>query len=221
MDFNLVVILSFSISIPAIIGWIRYLKINPAYYPFIHCIWIGSLNEIISFTLIQNGYHSSINNNLYALIESLLIVWQFKKWKLFDLSKNLYFLIVSSYIGVWFIEHLIIHDIYYSTSYFRVFYSFVIVLMSINVINRLITEEKENILTNSIFLICIAFVLYYTYYILIMSFWYYGLNFNESFLMKVSSIMPFVNLLSNLLFALAFLWIQPKKRFSLPSLSLL
>ena len=50
---KLIVVFSFSIAIAAIIGWIRFKKINPAYYPFVICIWIGLLNEILSYIVIQ------------------------------------------------------------------------------------------------------------------------------------------------------------------------
>lgn len=218
MNYNLAVILTCSIFIPAIIGLIRINKISSTYYPFLFCIWLGSLNEVTSYTIGKMGQQTSFNNNVYAFFESLLFVWQFKKWRLFDNSKILYHTIIVAFICAWLIEHFIIHEIDYSTSYFRVLYSFVVVLMSINVVNSLIIQERQNLLINPVFLICIAFIIHYTYYVLVMAFWYYGLNFSEPFLIKVAFVMPYVNFLSNLLFGFAFLWIQPKQRFSLPSL---
>jgi hypothetical protein len=47
---------------------------------------VGLLNEIISFIVAQSGHSNSLNNNIYALIESLLIAWQFKEWDLFPFS---------------------------------------------------------------------------------------------------------------------------------------
>src|SRR5204863_130434 len=81
--YNLNLILSFSISIPALIGLVRFSKISNVFYPILYCIWIGLLNEIISYVMIQNGYQNGINNNIYALIESLLIDWNFKNWTVF------------------------------------------------------------------------------------------------------------------------------------------
>ena len=88
MNYWLVVIFSFSIIIAATIGWVRFRKINPAYYPFIYCIWLAFLNEILSFIFAQTIRDNSVNNNLYALAESLLIVWQFRNWGIFKNKDN-------------------------------------------------------------------------------------------------------------------------------------
>ena len=49
-------LMSASIFIAAIIGVVRFNKIDPVYYPVISCFWVASVNEIISFGLIENGF---------------------------------------------------------------------------------------------------------------------------------------------------------------------
>lgn len=216
MKITLIDLYSFSIIIAAAIGWARFAKINPAYYPFLFLIWIGLLNEILGYFLIYSGHSNAINNNIYVLIESLLIAWQFEKWGLFEQSKWLYKSILSLFVLTWLIEILFIKGINLTISYFRIIYSFVIVLMSLNVINRQLLSEKKSIYKNAIFLICTIFVIYFLYKAIVGIFWLYGLGENHQFRMNVIWILIYVNLFANLMYALAVVWIPTKHRFSLP-----
>lgn len=217
MSYTLSAILSFSIAIAAIIGWIRFTRINPAYYPFIYCIWIGLINEIISFFLINAGYHNAINNNIYSLLESIFLTWQFKKWGAFDRFKPSFIIIISLFVVTWTINNFFISSITHFTLYFRALYSFIIVLLSTGILSSLIIRERKNLLKNSVFLICIAFIIYFTYRVLLYSFWIYGFGVSRDFRIKIISFIPYLNLFSNLIYALAVLWMQKKYRFSMPS----
>lgn len=217
MSYQLAVIFTFSIAIAAIIGWIRFKVINPAYYPFLYCIWIGLLNEIIGYVFARSGLSNAINNNIYVLAEAILFTWQFKNWGLFRRVKKLFIVLLGSYVIFWFIESILLGRIIYTTSYFRVFYSFIIVLMSINIINEQLVSEKRNFLKSPIFLICLGFVIYYTYKVLVGVFWLYGLGGSRQFRINLIWILIYINLLTNLIYALAVLWMPRRHRFSLPS----
>lgn len=217
MSHTLSAILSFSIAIAAIISWIRFSKINPVYYPFIYCLWIGLLNEIISYFLINAGYHNAINNNIYTLIESILILWQFKKWGAFERLRFAFPTGIIAFVLAWVANNFFISWITHFTLYFRVLYSFVFVLLSINVLNSLLVLERKNLLKNPIFIICIAFIIYFTYRVLLYSFWIYGFGVSRDFRIRIVSFIPYINLFANLLFALAVLWMPKKYRFSIPS----
>jgi len=215
MSYTLVIIFSFSITIAAIIGWIRFKDINPAYYPFLYLVWIGLVNEIIGYIITHRGYSNAVNNNTYVLIEAVLITWQFKKWELFERAKSLFVILLYSYILFWGIECFVFHRLFLIASYFRLYYSFVIVLMSINMINGQLMTESRNIFRNPIFLICIAFLIYYIYKVIVGIFRLYGLSGSESFKHHLDLFMPYINLFANLIFALAVLWMPKKHRFSL------
>src|SRR5205814_7501160 len=133
MNFTLVVIFSFSIFIAAIIGCIRFKKISPVYHPFLYCLWIGSANEILSYILVRRGFSTAINISIYVLAESLLFTWQFKNWGLFKRSKILFPILLGSLILFWGIEGFFIVKTQNTISYFRIFYSFLISIMSINI----------------------------------------------------------------------------------------
>src|ERR1043165_8478875 len=215
--YNLVILFSFSITIAAIIGCVRFKKINPVYFPFLYFVWAGLLNEVIGYIITHEGYSNAVNNNIYALIESLLITWQFKTWGLFKRVAYLFVVILLSFIIFWVVENTLMSNLNTPISYFRVFYSFVIVLMSINILNQNLSRERRNIIKNSAFLICLAFLINYSYSVIVGVFWLYGLEMNRQFRVNIVWILIYVNLFANLIYAFAVLWMPTKHRFSLPS----
>lgn len=217
MNFTLVVILSLSIIIPAMIGLIRFAKINEAFYPFIFCIWLGSINEIISVIIVTAHHSNAVNGNIYLLAESLLLVWQFQRWKLFNKNSIWFIGIVASLLFLWCTENFIISGITHFDSYFRIYYSTLLTFMSISILNRLIVTERRSLMKNPVFIICVALIIYYTMSILAEVFWIYGISLNKTFQTNVYHISVITNFISIILYTLAILWMPIKQRFSLPS----
>jgi hypothetical protein len=216
MSYSTIEIFSFSIVAAALIGGIRFTRISPAYYPFLICIWAGLLNEIISYIIIHSGHSNAPNSNIYILAEALLLTWQFKRWGIFARTKILFHGLIIFFVSVWVLENFVVYKITYFSSYFRMVYSFALALMSINHINVLIHKERKQLLRNPEFLICMAFVIYYTYKVMVEAFWIYGLNNSDDFRKNVYLILAYINLFANLIYALAILWMPTKHRFSLP-----
>jgi hypothetical protein len=216
MNFTLVVIFSFSIFIAAMIGCIRFKKISPMYYPFLYCLWIGSVNEILSYILVKTGFSTAINISIYVLAESLLFTWQFKNWGLFKRSKILFPILIVSLILFWSVENFFIGGLQSPISYFRIFHSLLISIMSLNIINNQLNLERKNIIKNPIFLICIVFVIYFTCDVIVGLFWLYGLHMSMKFQFNLAVIIIYTNLFANLIYVLAVLWMPLKHRFTLP-----
>jgi len=216
MNYTIAAIFSFSIFIAAIIGLIRFKGISPVYYPFLYCLWIGATNELLSYILIRMGHSTAINISIYVLAESLLFTWQFKNWGLFKRSKILFPILLLCLVLFWSIEVFFIEGSKNTISYFRIFHSFLISIMSLNIINEQLNLEKKNILKNSIFLICIVFVIYFTCDVIVGLFWLYGLHMSRQFQFNLAVIIIYINLFANLIYALAVLWMPLKHRFTLP-----
>ncbi len=216
MVFWVVTILNMCILIPAVTGLVRYSKINPNYYPFIYCIWAGLMVEIVSNIFVLNGYSNAVISNVYVLIESLMLLWLFTRWKLFEIRKILLSSIIVIFVVMWILENFVFSKITSFCSYFRILYSFVIVIMSIIIVNRLVVSERKNLLKNSTFLFCIAFIFYYTLQIMVEAFWIYGVD-NDNFSRNVYYISIVTNFITNLLFTVAIIWIPTRQRFTLPS----
>jgi hypothetical protein len=215
MNFKIALLFSLSIFIVGIIGIIRFKKINAIYYPFLFSIWIGCVTELISLILAENNIRSYVNNNIYIFIESILITFLFKNLGLFKASKKVFYVLIISLILGWLVENIILGNITTFSVYFTIYSSFIIVLMSITIINRLLVKSRRKFFTNASFLLCIAFIIYFTFQVLVYSFWVYGVQSDSGFLLNIFSIMVYINLLTNLIYALAVLWMHKKQEFTL------
>ena len=198
------------------IGLVRFSKINQAYYPFIFSIWTGFFNELISFILLKLGHHNVINFNIYLLLESWLITWQFNLWGLFKKRSKTFPILMGVIIVAWCINSIFTKMKTFN-SHFLIGYSFMISMMSIIIFNRLIVTERKNLLRNSVFLICVAFVLFYTFNVLSEIFWMYSITENGDLASNLNKIIPISNLISYILYSFAILWMPSKQKFTLPS----
>lgn len=217
MSFTLMIIFNFSILVAGLIAVIRFGKIHKSYRPVIYCVWVAGLNEIISFALVKNGYYTAINNNIYVLIEALLIIHFFNNILVFKKNKALFIIIFVCLILTWFVDNHFLKRITSVSSYFRIVASFVIVLLSITALNTLLLTTRKNLIKNSVFLLCVCFIIYFTYKILVEVFWLYGLNVGRAFQLVVYRILSYINLLTNLIYAVAILWMPRKQVFTMRS----
>lgn len=216
MNYNWIVMFSFSILIAVAISWVRYKKIDPQFTPFIICLSVALVNEICSLIISKMHYTTAYNNNIYVLLEALLITWQFNNWGLFHRSGYLFTGIMLAITLGWTIENLVIFRLSQVSSYFRIGYSYLIVMMSINIMSSLIITYRSKLLRSSVFLICLGFIIYFTNKILFEVFWLYGLNAGSIFRNKVYMTLTWINLIVNLIYAIAVLWIPKKPQYITP-----
>jgi len=216
-SFAMVLIGSYSIALAAIIGLCRLQKIHWTYKPFVFITVVALLNEVASHILIAQHRSNAISVNLFSLLELLLWMWQFKRWNAFDQSKNRFALLLIFLLSIWITENILLQKITVFSSWFAITYSFCMVFLSINQVNRQIVAENRNLLRNPKFLICSGTIIFYTYRILVECFYLLQMEDSNAFLTNIFSILVFVNLFVNLLFALAVVWIPKRQRFSLPS----
>lgn len=215
MNQTLVQYLSYLVGISAITGLLRFKKIDPVFYPFIIMLWAGFINELTSTFMIKYFRTSAVNSNIYVLIQSLLIAWFFWKLNLFRKNKLIFGLLFIGFPFFWTIEIYFISGIRGFASYFRIIYSFVTVLMSIHMINYIIVNEKKSVFKNSTFLIMIGFVAFFTYKALLEIFWVYGLSASKEFSIQVYRILTYINLIVNLLYIMAVIWMPRKREYTL------
>jgi hypothetical protein len=209
--------LNLSIFIPGIVALYRYRSIERSYYPFIYCLWLGCLNETISTYLIFNYHQTLINNNIYVLTESILLLWFFYRTRL-SVNKNIFYLLAGVFLAIWISENFIFRSINVNSTYFRIFYSFVIVLLSINTINQNIFTKKSSLLTDPAFIICTGFIIYFTYKVVVQAFAIYGFSRQSSFLLNIYIIMYYINFTVNIIYTIAIIWMRRKIKYSFQSL---
>jgi hypothetical protein len=213
-------LLSELILLPLITGLIRLRRIGKGYQPFFALLIIGFITEIVSFILIK-GFHRSnaIPINIYILLEWTLISLQFHIWGFLGQQKKVFYTLVTITVLLWCVENLVFSKITEFSPYFRLFYSFLIVLLSVNKINYMITHDNRNLLRNPSFLICIGFIIYFLYMIIYRWAYQVSLYGKSDISNKIIFFMAYVNALTNAIFAIALLLIPAPVKFTLRKVS--
>jgi hypothetical protein len=220
MRIILLFLISQSILLPLIAGLIRLRRIGKGYQPFFSLLIIGFITEVISFILIKGYHHSNaVLMNIYVLLEWMLIALQFHVWGFLKQRPAVFYSFLAITLLVWCVENLAYGKIVEFSYYFRFFYFFLIVLLSVNKINYMITHDNRNLFRNPSFLICIGFIIYFLYMIVYR--WAYQLSLygKSDISYTLLFLMAYVNALTNITFAIAFLLIPAPVKFTLRKVS--
>jgi hypothetical protein len=201
-----------SIIVPLLSSFFRAPNGDRNYYPLLFMIWLGTLNESISYLLIRSGTGNIVSSNMYVLFDAALIYLQFYCWKVF--SRRKYFLLLLGItVGAWIIDNGFLTKMREYCSYFGMLYSFFAVIIAIVMVNKIIVTEKRSLFKNAIFLFCAAIIIFYTYSALVEIFWIYGLNKSNTFRNGIYTILDYINIFTNIIYAIAILWIPKKQEF--------
>ncbi len=202
-----------SILLPLVIGLIRIRKIQSSYYPFLVLIVLAALTELLSFISIRLFDTNAIVSNIYCLVECMLILYQFYRWRFYTKPRAWYWALPAVCMLIWTTENLVFMQIMHFGHVFRISYAFLIVMLSINEINYLITHENRQLFKNARFLICMGFIIYFLYQILFEgSLFIAEMDRNKIISNKIISLLVYINVLVNLIYAAAMLLI-PEKMF--------
>jgi hypothetical protein len=208
----------YSMFAPFILGCVKFRKLHTAYLPFLLFILAGFVAEMVTALLVEleRSYHMALN--IYTLFQAWFIAWQFKNWQLFRGKTKLFWTLIIFYAVAWLAENIYLGFSPVINSYFIIISSYIIALMSINIINRLVVKEHGSLLKSAVFLICIGWLFYFTYSIISESFFKFGLMENKpAFAIRVYALVQYMNIFTNFVYAFAILWIPSKPKFILPS----
>lgn len=207
-------LLSLVVALPFIAGVIRYHKIQPGFKPFIVLLGIALVAEIVSRICIRYFGSNTVVIGIYSLVECVLLLILFNRWRPDATTRNWVWIIGIVCLLIWITENLFFFRIVNDFSpIFRICYSFVIVILSVNEINYLITHQNKNLLRNSKFILCIAFVIYFLYQILLEGSFYISRSQNApSISNSIISLQVRINVMTNLIYLVAVLLI-PQKSF--------
>lgn len=211
-SYQFMIISAYTILIPLLIGIIKFKHIPSTFYPFVLFIFLNTTNELIASLLLYTNHNTCINYNIYYLLESVLLTYQFKKWSNLGKGKLLFNIIVSLFFAVWILESLITKVFTSLNSYFNVFYSFFLVLMSINAICHPNKDDNSKILLAPKFIICCSFILFYSNTILVDTFSAYSLKTSTAFKWKMLNILHTVNVICNMGYLFAILQFTRKTK---------
>lgn len=213
-SFAFILVSSYSISIAAIIGVIRFPVIHRSYHPFLLIILLSLINEVVSHLLIYNKTSNAISNNLIGPLDALLWLWQFRRWN--AIKRIIHVTVSLMLLGLWVTENVFLNKLNTFSSVYAIAFSYVIVIFSVRQVSSQINDQRTILLNNAKFLVCCGATLFFTYRILVESFYLQGGQTSDSFLSNVFGILALFNLIVNLLFAMAALWIPVRQKFSLP-----
>jgi hypothetical protein len=213
-SYTVTVILAFSIFIAGIIAILRFTQIQDTYRPFIYLIWVGCVTELLSVYFAYRYHNNLAIQTIYTLLESLLLLWFFYKLGIFKKQKKFIYLLIVVFVISWFIDNFWSGAFGSRYSfYFDMIYALFIVLLSIRAINNLLFIEKE-LLKNPTFLICMGLIIFFTYQIIQRMFGLYGLKESYEFRSNIQHILQVINCLTNLVYALAIIWMKKRRPFT-------
>lgn len=209
-SYQFMFISAYTILIPCLIGVIRFKHICPTFYPFVYFIFLSTVNEFLATATLYVDHRTSLNYNIYYLLEAFILTYQFKKWGSIKNKSVYYYGTILFLFSIWLAESFITKTYKYLNSYYLVSYAFYMVLMSIRTICRFDKNDSSSSLLGPKFLICCTFILLYSNMILVDTFSAWSLNVSISFKWKLLDVLNVVNIICNLSFALCILQISKK-----------
>lgn len=207
-------LLTYSILLPAVAGIIRYKSVIKDFRPFLWLLWLGVLNETISVISIYTVRSNTVNSNIYVFLEFCLILLLYYRWKERRSAKFMVFGMLGFI--VWVFDNIIINNLSENNSLFREFYSFIVIFLSIDVINRVLVLDTSPLYKNAMFLIAFAFIFYYGFKVYVESFNVLDIGLSNRMLTGLWKILYFVNAVANLIFTIAVLCMPKKQKFIMP-----
>ncbi len=210
--FMFATISAFSIALPCAIAVIRCKHINRRYTPLLCVLITGFLNESFSFLMIRLHNNNLIISNIYTLAEYLLYVWFFQI--LSSLKRKNILLLFFFGICVWVIDNFFLHTITHSNSLFRIITSLIIIWLSIDKLSHLTFSGLADHFKKIDLLLCFSFLVYFTFRGLIHVIKLFSIGYSSAFYIDLWIILCILNLLANISFFIALLWI-PKQQPSI------
>lgn len=185
-------------------------RIRRYWLPFFCMLLLSFFAEAFSFYFI--GYLHKSNAlviKIYSLAECLLLTYQFYLWQ----NKrylSFYAVLATLCLLFWIVENIVFKNLSNFVPYFRVFYAFIVVLLSVNLINSLMVSQRTLLLTNPVFVLCAAFIIFFTYQIIYEASYFVGA---EKYVVanKIILLFAYVNAIVNMIYAVVIRLI-PKHR---------
>jgi hypothetical protein len=205
-----------SIIFPLIIGIVRWKVIDSSYYPFLYNMLAGLIVEII-IKILNNPTGITKTVNIFSLIDFCLFAWLFHNWGLFNQNKRIFLITIFSACTVWVYITFFVTRFQHMNNPFMLIYSAALIFLSVTTFNKIVVQQRINIFTNARFWICIGIIIFYSFFILTRA---TDLStgvlkhVSRSFKDNLQLINTYSNLLVNLLYAVAVIWIPRKKNIT-------
>ncbi len=194
--------------------YIRRKNIDQLFLPFAVFICVAFLGQMIIELVIASGQHSAVYANCYVLVEFPVFLWMFYRW---SSHKNALLFVTLFVLGlfIWVYDNFIFSSITITTSIYRIYYSLVLILCSINQTNKILFSDHGSLWKNAIFMVSSISIVYYSFRVFIESMFFFQAEMSNEFMRQVFLIMIIVNFFAHLIYTLAILCIPARKEFTL------
>ncbi len=192
----------------------RRRNIGQLFLPFVVYACVAFIGDVMLKVVIASGQHSAVYANFYVLVEFPVFLWIYYTW---SSRKNLLLFILLFVVGlfVWIYDNFIFSSITITTSVYRIYYSMVLVLCSINQTNKILFSDHGSLWKNTIFMVSTISIVYYSFRVFIESMFLFQAEMSNEFMGQVFMIMIIVNFFAHLVYTLAVLCIPARKEFTL------
>ena len=205
---------SYSIIISVVISCFKYKRIVNHFRPFVFSLWFNFLG-CISSTLAAFFWRSNaIVHNIYFIGFCMLVLWQFNQWGLFSKYRHLFKIVLLTFVFVWVIDNFIIGSLFLFNPFARIINSFLIVLMSIQLLSDQSLASWQSFWKNSVLLILFSYIIYFVVKILVEVAWQFGTTMSDSFMIVTYFFYAWINFLVNIIYVPAVIWIPVKPKFT-------
>jgi hypothetical protein len=215
-------LLSQVLLLPFILALIRWYKVEKTYYPFFCLLTLGVVCEEVSRWTIHTFHSNAAVVNIYGLLELPLILVQFYCWSLRRSPGRWLLWIAIVGASCWTVSNLgLLGGVFPSMHYhledfdfplYRILYPFVLVILSINEINLMITHENTSLYKNARFVICLGFIVFFLYQILYEGAFLVGQSDKTGTVSnEIISAFGYVNAFVNLLYLVAVILVPAKR----------
>jgi hypothetical protein len=202
--------------IPIIIGVFRWRSALKEYRLLtIYCI-ACLVTEITNAILLKNNLPYFVVSNSFNLVEFVLLIQLFSSLDKFNTTKNIYKILLVIGIVFWLVENLLLYRLIETSSAAHLFYSGILIYVSVNLINQEMVIERRSIFSNPNFIISCGVLILFTYSVLYEVPYLLKLSPTLGIYWIITYIFWIINILVYLLFAIALLWIPTRRKFILP-----
>lgn len=192
----------------------RRKNIGQLFFPFAVYSCLAFIADVMLKLVIASGQHSAVYANFYVLVEFPVFLWIYYTW---SSRKNALLFIGLFLIGlfVWVYDNFIFSSITITTSVYRIYYSLVLILCSINQTNKILFSDHGILWKNTIFMVSTISIVYYSFRVFIESMFFFQAEMSNEFMGQVFMIMIIVNFFAHLIYTFAILCIPARKEFTL------
>lgn len=209
--FLFTMISALSIALPCIAGLFHFkqilLKRN---LPLFILLFVGLINETISFLMIKCHKPNLLNSNVFTFIEYLIYVWLFMNIR----SKGFKSIWIGLFIGIttWVLDNFILHSLYSSNSLFRIVSSLMICWFCIDRLSELTITVVADRFKKIDLLLCLSLLAYFTFRGFILIFKQFAPIQTADFYTDLWIIIATLNILVNISFSIVILCLPKAQR---------